>query len=385
MRTRKGEKNTMIAEHFRNITDTRAPWKVKHRLIEIIVMVIVAVAADCDSWEDIADYCKAKEKWMKDKLGMKLQNGIPSHDTLQRVFGMIKPTEFEKSFIEWMKETTNITDGEIISIDGKTLRGSKDRNKKPLHMVSAWANANQMVLGELATDEKSNEITAVPKLIEMLDVSGCIVTADAMSCQKRITKSITENGADYVIGLKENQPALCDDASRYFDDAFNNPEQYPEILTKTTLDKGHGRIEKRQYFLAANIDWLYNRQEWSYLKGIGAVKSTVEANGTVTEDIRYYITSLTDIEQFQRAVRAHWGIENSLHWCLDVVFDEDHIRMRKDNTAENVAVIRHLVINTLKNYPTERSMSLKRKRKRCCYDDEFLAGVINFILDDFHA
>lgn len=375
----------MIADHFSNITDTRAPWKIKHSLIEIIVMVIVAIAADCDSWEDIADYCKAKEKWMKDRLGMKLQNGIPSHDTLQRVFGMIKPTEFEKSFVEWMKETTNITSGEIISIDGKTLRGSKDKNKKPLHMVSAWANANQMVLGELATDEKSNEITAVPKLIEMLDVSGCIVTADAMSCQKTISKSITENGADYVIGLKENQPTLRDDVSSYFDDAFNNPKHYPEIMTKTTFDKGHGRIEKRQYFLATNIDWLYNRQEWSNLNGIGAVKSTVETNSTVTEDIRYYITSLTDIEQFQRAVRAHWSIENSLHWCLDVVFDEDHIRMRKDNTAENVAVVRHLVINTLKNYPTERTMSLKRKRKRCCYDDEFLASVIKFLLDDFHA
>lgn len=373
-----------MQEYFEEITDEREPWKIKHNMLEIIIMTICAVAGGCDAWEVIEDFCKVKEEWFREHLNLELKNGIASHDTFQRVFGMIKPAEFERNFISWIKAVSKKTDGEIVSIDGKTLRGSKDSDRNPIHMVSAWANANQMVLGQLATEEKSNEITAVPALLELLDVSGCIVTADAMSCQKDIVSKITSGKADYVIGLKDNQPNLRKDAEDYFCDALRNTRQYPEIQAKKTVEKGHGRIETRRYYLATDIEWLEQKDAWENLNGVGAVKSKIESNGIITEDTRYYITSLKDVKDFARAVRAHWGIENSLHWCLDVVFDEDHIRMRKDYTAENMAVIRHIVLNVLKNYPTPKKMSLSRKRQKCEYDQSFLSDVLLFAAN-FHA
>lgn len=377
----------MIAEYFSGIEDNREPWKVKHSMLEIIVMVITAVAGGCDAWEVIEDFCKVKQEWLKTRLHLRLENGIPSHDTMQRVFGMIKPKEFERSFCAWMGAVAEKTDGEIISIDGKTLRGSKDREKKPLHMVSAWANANQLVLGQISTEEKSNEITAVPELIKLLDVEGCTITADAMSCQKEITAIITQGKADYVLGLKENQPSLYTDVKEFWADAQAHPNQYTSIQTVKTSDKGHGRIEQRKYYLSTEIQWIEHRNKWCNLNGIGMVESTVThmETGLVTEDRRYFITSLTNIAAFSKAARAHWGIENSLHWCLDVVFDEDHIRMRKDHSAENMAVVRHIVLSILKNYPTTKRMSLSRKRQKCEYDHDFLADVLSFAANNFHA
>ena len=377
----------MIAEYFSGVEDSRAPWKVKHNMLEIIVMVITAVAGGCDAWEVIEDFCKVKKEWMKTRLHLKLENGIPSHDTMQRVFGMIKPKEFEKSFCAWMGAVAEKTDGEIISIDGKTLRGSKDGEKKPLHMVSAWANANQLVLGQIATEEKSNEITAVPELIDLLDIEGCTITADAMSCQKEITAKITQGKAEYVLGLKENQPSLYADVKDFWEDVQKHPNQYTDIQTTQTSDKGHGRIEKRKYYLSTEIQWIEQRGKWSNLNGIGMVESQVTHtdSGQITEDRRFFITSLKDVASFSKAARAHWGIENSLHWCLDVVFDEDHIRMRKDNSAENMAVVRHIVLNVLKNYPTTKRMSLSRKRQKCEYDHDFLADVLSFAAHNFHA
>lgn len=374
----------MLQEYFEEITDERKPWKIKHNMLEIILMTICAVAGGCDAWEVIEDFCKVKEEWFREHLNLELKNGIASHDTFQRVFGMIKPAEFERNFISWIQAVSKKTDGEIVSIDGKTLRGSKDSDKNPIHMVSAWANSNQMVLGQLATEEKSNEITAVPALLELLDVSGCIVTADAMSCQKDIVAKITSEKADYVIGLKDNQPNLRRDTEDYFCDALKNTHQYPGIQAKKTVEKGHGRIETRRYYLATDIEWLEQKDVWENLNGIGIVKSRIENDGMITEDTRYYITSLRDVKDFSRAVRSHWGIENSLHWCLDVVFDEDHIRMRKDYTAENMAVIRHIVLNILKNYPTPKKMSLSRKRQKCEYDQNFLSDVLLFA-SNFHA
>jgi len=367
----------MLQEHFIDLTDTRQAGKVKHNLLEIVVMTICAVMAGCDVWEDIIDFCRVKEDWFRTGLHMELKNGIPSHDTMQRVWSMIDPEEFEKCFAAWVSSVCEVEAGEVVSIDGKTLRRSGDKDKKPIHMVSAWANRNQMVLGQLAIEEKSNEITAVPQLLEALDVEGCIVTADAMSCQKAITTKVTEKKADYVLGLKDNQPNLRTETVEYFQDALADLKHFPELQHCKTSDKGHGRIETRHYYLTPNPDWLLCREGWSNLNGLGMVISKVQTGDNVTEERRYYITSLTDVKIFAHAARAHWGVESSLHWCLDMTFHEDYSRIRKDHSAENMAVVRHLALNILKQYPEK--ISLARKRRRCSYDDAFLAGVLSSI------
>jgi predicted transposase YbfD/YdcC len=236
-------------------------------------------------------------------------------------------------------------------------------------MVSAWANKNQMVLGQVKTDDKSNEITAIPTLLDLLELRGCIVTIDAMGCQKDIADKIIEQSADYVFGLKGNQGNLNDDVRLYFEteDVSN---------TKTTYDDGHGRIERRVYSLETNIGWLWQKEEWRGLGAVGRVQSFVEEKGRIREETRYFITSLTDIESFSRAVRSHWGIENSLHYCLDMTFREDENRTRKDNSAENFAVIRHIALNILKNFQTPKRMSLARKLRKCGYDADFMADVL---------
>ncbi len=235
----------------------------------------------------------------------------------------------------------------------------------------------KIVLGQLATEEKSNEITAVPALLEMLVIDGCIVTADAMSCQKEITKKIVAKGADYAIGLKDNQLNLRRDAADYFTDALADPRNYPELQFSETREKGHGRIEHREYYLTNKLDWLSGRDDWGNLLGLGMVRSKVDKNGEESEETRYYVTSLMNVETFARAVRAHWGVETSLHWCLDMTFREDYSRIRKDNSAENMAVVRHIALDILKQYPEK--ISLARKRRRCSYDDAFLANVLQSI------
>lgn len=367
----------MMRKYFGDLTDTRQQGKIKHNLLEIIVMTICAVIAGCDVWEDIADYCCVKEPWFKESLHMKLENGIPSHDTLQRVWGMIKPKEFEVRFCAWVEAVCQMGRGEIVNIDGKTVRRSGGNAQKPIHMVSAWANQQQMVLGQLATDEKSNEITAVPELLEILDVAGCIITADAMSCQKEITKKITEKDADYVLGLKDNQPTLRREVQEYFDAALREPQNYPAVQNCETVDFGHGRVEKRTYYLSVEVDWYEEKSAWSNLHSFGMVRSKVEQQGKVTEDVRYFISSLEDVRTFAKAARRHWGIENSLHWCLDMTFHEDYSRIRKNHSAENMAVVRHIALNILKHHPAK--ISLARKRRRCAYDDAFFADVMNSV------
>lgn len=369
----------MFAEHFEGLTDTRQAGKVKYSLLEIIVMTVCAVIAGCEVWEDIADYCRVKEEWFRESLGMKLKNGIPSHDTMQRVWGMLEPEEFERCFRSWVSSVCKTTEGEIISIDGKTLRRSGEKDKSPLHMVSAWANQNQLVLGQISTDVKSNEITAVPQLLEALDIKGCVITADAMSCQKAITAKLMEKDADYVIGLKENQPNLKRDTEEFFDDILKNPTSFPEVQHLHTVDKGHGRMESRDYYLATNLDWMLYRDGWAALNSVGVVVSKIQTGESTTLERRYYISSLKEIRPFSTAVRAHWGIENSLHWCLDMTFHEDYSRMRKDHTAENMAVVRHIALDVLKLHPAK--MSVARKKRRCSYDDAFLAQVLAL----FHA
>jgi len=358
-----------MGEYFRGISDPRQPWKIEHSLYEIIIMTICAVISGFDHWEDIVDFCNVKETWFRERLGLQLSNGIASHDTFQRIFQLLDPKELENSFVSWVRSIAVCTNGEIVSIDGKTSRGSRDGENNPLHLVSAWAHANQMVLGQVKTDVKSNEITAIPTLLDLLELRGCIVTIDAMGCQKDIAEKIIEQGADYVFSLKGNQSSLNEDVRLYF--------ETEDVTNRTvTLDNGHGRIERRVYALETNVDWLSQKPDWHGLAAIGKVQSFVEEKGQKTEETRYFITSLTDIETFANAVRSHWGIENSLHYCLDVTFNEDANRTRKDNSAENFAVIRHIVLNVLKAFPTPKPMSLARKRRRCLYDADFMAALL---------
>ena len=363
--------------YFETITDPRQSWKIDYNLLEIIQMTLCAVISGNEYWEDIVDFCKVKESWFREKLGLELKNGIASHDTFQRIFQLIDPSELENSFISWVKSIAEQTKGEIISIDGKTLCGSRDTKTKAIHMVSAWANANQLVLGQVKTNEKSNEITAIPTLLELLEIKGCIITIDAMGCQKDIAERITVSEADYVLSLKGNQTTLHEDVRLYFEAVEQAPKHYP-VSTHSTIEKGHGRIEKRHYTLSEEIDWLPQKSEWAGLKSIGMVRSVVETDGKTIEETRYFISSLRDISTFSKAVRSHWGIENSLHWCLDVVFHEDLCRTRKDNSAENFAIIRHMAVNILKKYPA--NMSLARKRRKCGYDPDFMADVLISIL-----
>lgn len=367
----------MFSEHFADLTDSRQAGKVKHNLLEIIVMTICAVIAGCEAWEDIADYIRVKQDWFRERLHLKLENGVPSHDTVQRIWGMLDPEEFEKCFRSWVSSVCGSIENEIVSIDGKTLRRSGDSKKSPIHMVSAWANENQLVLGQICTDEKSNEITAVPQLLDMLDVKGCVITADAMSCQKAITAKIIEKHANYVLGLKDNQANLKKDVDEFFQDVLRDPKAISGIQHVHTIDKGHGRSEIRDYFLATDLDWMLYNDGWSSLNSVGVVVSTVNCGENTTTEQRYYISSLKDGKMFAKAVRAHWGVENSLHWCLDMTFHEDYSRMRKDHTAQNMAVVRHIALNALKLHPAK--MSLVRKKRHCSYDDEFLAQVLELI------
>jgi len=357
-----------MKRHFETLTDPRQPWKTDYSLFEIVIMTICAVISGCEYWEDIVDFCRVKENWFREKLALELKNGIASHDTFQRIFQIINPQELEDSFMSWVSSITYKTKGEIVSIDGKTVCGSRNAKTKAIHLVGAWSHANQLALGQVRTDEKSNEITAIPALLDLLELKGCIVTIDAMGCQKDIAEKIIKAQADYVFGLKGNQVSLHEDVKLYFEEGEES------LATTVTKEKDHGRIETREYYLETDIAWLEQKSEWNGLRSIGMVKSKVWQKDVLREESRYFITSLTDIETFAKAVRAHWGIENSLHWCLDVVFREDYCRTRKDNSAENFAVIRRIALNILKLYPAK--MSLARKRRKCLYDAEFMANVL---------
>ena len=345
-----------MKESFSSIADRRQQSQVRHELYEIIAMTIAAVIGNSDGWDEIEDFCIGKEKWLREHMGLELEHGIPSETTFARVWGQIDPEAFNRCFTQWTNQVHEKLGGEVISIDGKTVCGSISENRKPIHMISAWASEQELVLGQMCVDEKTNEIPTVPLLLELLDINGCIVTADAMSCQREITKKIIDGKGDYVLSLKENQPTLYEYADTYFKDALEHPQWYPEMTSFETVDKGHGRIERRTYYLSSDLSGLDNAADWSGLAGFGIVHSHVTVGEIESSEIRYAITSLKSVETFAYAWRKHWGIENGLHYCLDVSFNEDHSRIRKDHAPENLAVVRHFALSALKQLP-ERARS----------------------------
>lgn len=371
-----------LITHFSIIKDPRVQGKTRHLLIDILIIAVCAVIGGAEGWEDIETFAKSKEKWFRQFL--KLPNGIPAHDTISRVLQRVDPDEFRKVFVKWVKSVREKIGKEVIAIDGKTSRRTQDRRNghSPLHTVSAWAKSNRLVLAQMKVDEKSNEIKAIPEILKLLEIKNCIVTLDAMGTQKNIARKIIVREADYVLALKNNQKGLYEDVSLYFQEAIKNnfkeePHEYYE-----TVEKGHGRLEKRQYWLVTEIDWLKLNHDWHGLESIGMVRSQREIDGNLTEECRYYITSLTkDVKEFAEAVRSHWSVENSLHWVLDVVFREDESRIRKGNGAENMTMLRHLAINLLKQSEEKltkkyKKMSMRKKRLRCGWDSQFLADAL---------
>lgn len=368
--------NSRFQRYFGVIRDIRQEKKVRHKLIDILFIAVIATIAKADDWEEIAAFAAEKEAWFCKFL--ELPNGIPSHDTIERVFKWISPKEFQICFINWMKEIVELSAGTIVAIDGKTMRGAFDGEdkKSPIHIVSAWASQNELVLGQIKTNEKSNEITAIPELLDLLAINDCIVTIDAMGCQKEIAEKIIKKKADYVLALKGNQGNLHKDVVDFFEDAEKNSFKDIEYKYHVTRDKGHGRNEIRKYYLAEDINWLSMKKEWKGLKSIGMAIRECEVKGKKTIEKRYFISSLNcSAEKFGQAVRKHWGIE-SMHWSLDVTFSEDKSRVRKDYGPENLAMLKRIALNMLKKFTPEKKTSLKLKRFNAVMNENYLEQII---------
>jgi predicted transposase YbfD/YdcC len=364
-----------LESFFERIEDHRHHNKL-HKLIDVILIAICAVVAGADTYEQIENFGKKRKRWLSKFL--ELPYGIPSHDTFGRIFERMNPNEFQNCFKLWIESVTDRTKGQVIAIDGKTLRRSHDQSsdKKAIHMVSAWACSNQVVLGQLKTAEKSNEITAIPHLLKLLDISGCIITIDAMGTQKKIAKTIIKNGGDYVLAVKENHKLLYDDTVLFFKEIDSMESDGVTFDKYETVDGGHGRIETRKYAMTSDISWLQGKERWAGLKSLGMVESTREIKGERSHEQRYYISSLEcDAEKFGDAVRNHWGIENSVHWVLDIAFREDESRVRKGSAPENFAAIRHIALNLLRNNKTFKG-SVKTKRLNAAMDTKYLESVV---------
>lgn len=364
-----------LVEHFAMLEDPRIERKKLHGLNDIMVLSICAIISGAEGWQGIVDFGHEKLEWLRRFVPLK--NGVPSHDCIAYVFARISADDFRACFMAWVEGVREKTEGEVIAIDGKTSRGSKDRKsgKSPLHLVSAWACANRLILGQEATTEKSNEITAIPKLLELLDIKGCIVTIDAMGCQTAIAKQIVDQQGHYVLGLKNNQPLLHEAVEDYFALARSHHfKGIPHAYTEET-DNEHGRLEVRRYWICEDLNTLPNPERWAGLRSIGMVERECISSEKTSVERRYFINSIAaDATLFAQAVRAHWGIENRLHWRLDVIMREDECRIRKDNSPAILAMVRHLSINLFEIVPSR--LSLKQKRFKAALSDDFREEVV---------
>jgi predicted transposase YbfD/YdcC len=355
-----------IAAHFATLEDPRCEIQRRHKLIDMIVIAIAATLSGADGWVGVETFAKGKEEWLRSFL--ELPDGLPSHDTFGRVFALINPEQFAACFRQWSASVAELIPDEIIAVDGKTLRRSHNRGKglAALHLVSAWATANRVVLGQVATEAKSNEITAIPRLLQWLKLAGCIVTIDAMGCQTKIAEQIIEQGGDYVLALKGNQETLAAEVEEAFIEADARDYTGVESEYLETVERGHGRIETRRYRTLGALSGVPRSALWEAMNMIGMVESRREVAGKVSLETRYYIGSIgTSAARLAHAVRGHWGIENRLHWNLDIAFREDECRVRDPVARENLAVLRHIALSRLTNDDTKLGIQNKRLRAAC--------------------
>lgn len=367
-----------LTTHFGNLTDPRVERTKLHTLFDILVIAICAILAGADNWEDIADFGQAKQDWFKTFL--ELPNGIPSHDTFNRVFARLDPQEFQASFLSWIKAVSALLGGQVIAIDGKILRRSHDRGlgQAAIDMVSAWACTNRLVLGQVKVDDKSNEITAIPALLHVLEVAGCIVTMDAIGCQTEIAETIVDKQGAYVLALKDNQGRLFEDVQLLFADLEKSQYKAYAFDYAKTLDKNHGRLESRECWTISDPEVLRHLrgfENWKNLCTVSRIRAQRHVGEEKSCEDRYHLASLVGAKRILWAVRSHWGIENELHWTLDLAFDEDHCRVRKDHGPQNFAILRHIALNLLKQEKTVKR-GIKGKRLLAAWNQDYLLKVL---------
>jgi predicted transposase YbfD/YdcC len=374
-----------LAECFREMSDPRVNRTKDHDLIDILVIALCTFLCGGQTFNDMEDFGKAKLEWFKTFLS--LANGIPSHDTFNRVFAALDPTRFLECFLRWTQSLRRAIPHEIVAIDGKALRRARHKKDQLKFVVSAWAESNGLVLGQLKVADKSNEITAVPELLRVLELSGCIVTIDAMGCQKTIAKEIIEADADYVLALKGNQETVHQEIRLFLESAIAELEAprpkgaklsqaAASLATFETVEKDHGRWEKRRYFQSAELAWFADRAKWEGLKSCGLVESTREIDGQTTVECRVYLSSLPlDPVRLGGAIRSHWGVENKVHWMMDVCFGEDQSRARAGFAAENLATLRRLALNLLKRENTKKR-GIKGKQLNASWDHAYLLKLL---------
>jgi len=376
--------NSLVA-HLAAVRDPRLNLKTAHDLVDILTIAVCTLLCGGEGFNDMEDFGQAKCEWFKTFL--RLRNGIPSHDTFNRVFAALDPKEFLECFLRWTQSLRQAVTQEIVALDGKALRRALNRGESARYVVSAWAASNGLVLGQLKVTDKSNEITAVPELLRMLELSGCIVTLDAMGCQKKIAREIIESDADYVLALKGNQETVHEEVRSFLEATLLEqlaPRPVGAKLSKEaitlasmeTVEKDHGRLETRRYYQSDRLDWFADRSKWEGLKSIGMVESIREVEGKTTVERRYYLSSLPlGVETFARAVRSHWGVENNVHWIMDVCFGEDQSRVRTGYAAENLATLRRLALNLLKRETTKKR-GIRGKQLNAGWDHAYLLRLL---------
>jgi predicted transposase YbfD/YdcC len=367
---------TMVT-HFSFLKDPRVDRTKLHPLINILVIALSAIICGAEGWTDVELFGQSKRHWLAKFLD--LSNGIPSHDTFGRVFAALDAEQFQVCFANWVQALCEKLGGQVVAIDGKTLRHSHDQTigREAIHMVSAWATESQLVLAQTKVDAKSNEITAIPAVLKVLDIMGCIVTIDAIGCQKEIASQIVEQGADYVLALKANQGTLHNDVKSLF--VYAEETNFVDCDYHKTVGKGHGRVEIRECWTISDAEYfafLDKPEQWSALQTIAMVRATRRVGEQVETETRYYISSLPcNAEQILAAVRQHWHIENCVHWVLDVTFREDDSRIRSGNAPQNMAVLRHMALNLIKREQTSRR-SIRAKRLKAGWDEDYLTRIL---------
>lgn len=372
------QESTSLLQAFVSIPDPRQQGKIEHNLVEMLVIAVSAVLSGANNFAEIEAWADAKIDWLRQYLT--LANGIPSHDTFGRLFAMIDPEKFEQAFRQWVLKSIPSMGAQVVAIDGKTSRRTRSKiDKTALHLVSAFATETAIVIGQKATDVKSNEKKAIPELLATLAIKGCTVTIDAMGTQANIAQTICDKEADYVLAVKDNQPLLAESIRDFYDIFEQEKDKTPHSVTET-IEKDHGRIEVRRCYAFNQIDCLSKPEQWTNLKSFCVIESERTVNEKTSYERRLYISSLpADAEQLLASVRAHWRVENNLHWCLDVMFNDDQSRMRTDYAAHNFAMVRHITLNLLRLHQTPKKQSINIKRLRAASVDDFRAEIMGLV------